>query len=102
MRSYIFTVEEMRRLRRWLDTGEEDDSLRVLFVRMRQRVPSGDMATLPRLRPVFLMITLLDLGVSSNRAANTLPCVIFQTQLKLTSVKYKRSDKSNLIRRNRG
>jgi hypothetical protein len=50
------------------------------------------MATLPRLRPVSLMITLLDLGVSSNRAVSTLSRVIFQTQIKHPPDKYKRKD----------
>jgi hypothetical protein len=36
MRSYIFTDAEVERLIRWLETGEEDDALRMTFVEIRR------------------------------------------------------------------
>jgi len=36
MRKYIFTARDRERLRRWLETGEEDDTTRMLFVDIRQ------------------------------------------------------------------
>jgi len=36
MRRYIFTDNDRRRLRRWLETGEEDDTTRMLFVDIRK------------------------------------------------------------------
>lgn len=39
MRSYIFTDREVRRLKRWLETAEEDDTTRILFVQVRRNVP---------------------------------------------------------------
>lgn len=39
MRSYIFTDNDRKRLRRWLETGEEDDTTRMLFVHIRRNVP---------------------------------------------------------------
>ena len=38
MRSYIFTESERRRLRRWLETGEEDATTRMLFVGVRRNL----------------------------------------------------------------
>jgi len=38
MRSYIFTDSEVRRLRRWLETGEEDDTTRQIFVQIRRNM----------------------------------------------------------------
>jgi len=38
MRSYIFTESERRRLRRWLETGEEDATTRMLFVQVRRNL----------------------------------------------------------------
>lgn len=39
MRTYIFTGDEVRRLRNWLETGEEDQTTRILFSRMRKNLP---------------------------------------------------------------
>ena len=39
LRSYIFTDAERKRLRRWLETGEEDETTRMLFVDIRRNVP---------------------------------------------------------------
>jgi hypothetical protein len=36
MRKYLFTARDRERLRRWLETGEEDDTTRMLFVDIRQ------------------------------------------------------------------
>ncbi|HUS78364.1 MAG TPA: hypothetical protein VM050_06870 [Patescibacteria group bacterium] len=45
MRSYIFTESERRRLRRWLENGEEDDTTRMLFVGVRRNLNAltGDL-----------------------------------------------------------
>ena len=40
MREYIFTEDDRRRLTRWLETGEEDQVTRNLFVQIRRSVPS--------------------------------------------------------------
>ena len=39
LRKYIFTDRDRERLRRWLETGEEDDSTRNLFVNIRRELP---------------------------------------------------------------
>jgi hypothetical protein len=39
MRSYVFTELERRRLREWLETGEEDQGTRELFMLMRRNAP---------------------------------------------------------------
>ena len=36
MRKYLFTVDERRRLRAWLDRGEEGASTRKLFTQVRR------------------------------------------------------------------
>jgi hypothetical protein len=36
MRSYIFTDSERKRLIQWLQTGEEDDTTRMIFVAVRR------------------------------------------------------------------
>jgi hypothetical protein len=38
MRSYIFTDQERRRLRRWLDTGVEDQMTTHIFLNLRQNL----------------------------------------------------------------
>lgn len=38
VRSYIFTENEVRRLKRWLETGEEDDTTRQIFVQIRRNM----------------------------------------------------------------
>ncbi len=38
MRSYIFTDNEVRRLKRWLETDEEDDTTRQIFVQVRRNL----------------------------------------------------------------
>ena len=40
MRSYIFTDNEVRRLKRWLETDEEDDTTRQIFVQVRRNLNS--------------------------------------------------------------
>ena len=50
LRKYIFTDRDRERLRRWLETGEEDDSTRNLFVLVRRGLPrlSSDLDLLVR------------------------------------------------------
>ena len=38
MRGYIFTDNERRRLRKWLETGEEDTTTRSIFVNIRRNL----------------------------------------------------------------
>lgn len=39
MRSYIFTIEERRLLKNWLEKGEEDDKTRKIFTLIRRNTP---------------------------------------------------------------
>ncbi|MCK4399669.1 hypothetical protein KAV46_01685 [Candidatus Bathyarchaeota archaeon] len=39
-RSYILTEDDRRRLRNWLETGEEDKTLKNLFTKMRRSLPT--------------------------------------------------------------
>ena len=52
MRAYILTEDDRRRLRRWLETGEEDKTLRNLFTTMRRCLPTlrDDMLLIIRAR----------------------------------------------------
>jgi len=50
LRGYIFTDRDRERLRAWLESGEEDDGTRVLFVSVRRNLNriSGDVDLLAR------------------------------------------------------
>ncbi len=50
MRSYLFTDRDRERLRAWLESGEEDDGTRMVFVSVRRNLNriAGDVGLLAR------------------------------------------------------
>ncbi len=48
MRSYLFTDRDRERLRAWLESGEEDDGTRMVFVSVRRNLNriTGDVGLL--------------------------------------------------------
>ena len=48
MRSYLFTDRDRERLRAWLESGEEDDGTRMIFVGVRRNLNriAGDVGLL--------------------------------------------------------
>ena len=48
MRSYLFTDRDRERLRAWLESGEEDDGTRMIFVGVRRNLNriTGDIGIL--------------------------------------------------------
>ena len=55
MRGYLFTELEVERLLAWLERGEEDDGVRMLFSRIRRSYPTFSF----QLRVYFLVIRKL-------------------------------------------
>jgi len=55
LRGYLFTELEVKRLLAWLESGEEDDEVRMLFSRIRRSYPTLSV----QLRIFFLVIRKL-------------------------------------------